>query len=68
MYNYDYDANGNITKIWRGDSTFENADEKFSYEYDSMNQLVRENLLHNKLSHRTAANISVAYKEYLSHT
>ena len=43
-YNYDYDANGNITKIWRGDSAFENADEKFSYEYDSMNQLVRENL------------------------
>ena len=26
-YSYDYDANGNITKIWRGSSTFENADE-----------------------------------------
>ena len=43
-YNYDYDANGNITKIWRGNTSFTNASEKYSYVYDSANQLVRENL------------------------
>ena len=43
-YNYDYDANGNITGIWRGNTSFTNASEKYSYVYDSANQLVRENL------------------------
>ena len=43
-YNYSYDANGNITEIWRGSGTFDSAAEKYSYEYDAANQLVRENL------------------------
>ncbi len=43
-YNYTYDANGNITQIWRGDSTFASATEKYSYSYDAANQLIRENL------------------------
>ncbi len=33
---YDYDANGNITKI------YENGVEKYRYTYDSLNRLVRE--------------------------
>ena len=42
QYNYDYDANGNITKIWRGNTSFTNASlEKYSYVYDSANQPVR---------------------------
>ena len=36
-YNYEYDANGNITSITNGSQSF-------TYEYDSANQLVRENL------------------------
>ena len=36
-YSYTYDANGNITGITKGSMSF-------SYEYDSANQLVRENL------------------------
>ena len=43
-YNYNYDANGNITQIWRGSVTFASATEKYSYEYDAANQLIRENL------------------------
>ena len=43
-YNYNYDANGNITQIWRGSVTFANASEKYSYVYDAANQLIRENL------------------------
>ena len=43
-YNYTYDANGNITQIWRGNGTFASATEKYSYSYDAANQLVRENL------------------------
>ena len=43
-YNYNYDANGNITQIWRGSVTFANASEKYSYVYDEANQLIRENL------------------------
>ena len=43
-YNYNYDANGNITQIWRGSVTFGNASEKYSYVYDAANQLIRENL------------------------
>lgn len=43
-YNYTYDANGNITQIWRGDGTFASATEKYSYSYDAANQLIRENL------------------------
>ena len=62
-YNYDYDANGNITKIWRGSSTFENADEKFSYEYDSMNQLVRENLYYGE-NNSANSTYTYAYDSY----
>ena len=62
-YNYDYDANGNITKIWRGDSAFENADEKFSYEYDSMNQLVRENLYYGE-NNSANSTYTYAYDSY----
>ena len=62
-YNYGYDANGNITKIWRGDSTFENADEKFSYEYDSMNQLVRENLYYGE-NNSANSTYTYAYDSY----
>ncbi len=36
-YNYEYDANGNITLITK-------CSQSFTYEYDSANQLVRENL------------------------
>ena len=43
-YNYNYDANGNITQIWRGSVTFAGATEKYSYVYDAANQLIRENL------------------------
>jgi RHS repeat-associated protein len=43
-YNYTYDANGNITQIWRGNGTFASATEKYSYSYDAANQLIRENL------------------------
>ena len=43
-YNYNYDANGNITQIWRGSVIFANASEKYSYVYDAANQLIRENL------------------------
>ena len=43
-YNYSYDANGNITQIWRGSGTFSSASEKYSYVYDKANQLIRENL------------------------
>ena len=43
-YNYAYDANGNIIQIWRGSTDFANASEKYSYEYDKANQLIRENL------------------------
>ena len=43
-YNYTYDANGNITQIWRGECTFASASEKYSYSYDAANQLIRENL------------------------
>ena len=45
-YNYTYDANGNITEIWRGSTTFASAAEKYSYEYDAANQLTRENLFY----------------------
>ena len=62
-YNYDYVANGNITRIWRGDSTFENADEKFSYEYDSMNQLVRENLYYGE-NNSANSTYTYAYDSY----
>jgi YD repeat-containing protein len=62
-HNYDYDANGNITKIWRGSSTFENADEKFSYEYDSMNQLVRENLYYGE-NNSANSTYTYAYDSY----
>ena len=62
-HNYDYVANGNITRIWRGDSTFENADEKFSYEYDSMNQLVRENLYYGE-NNSANSTYTYAYDSY----
>ncbi|MDO4564628.1 MAG: InlB B-repeat-containing protein, partial [Clostridia bacterium] len=43
-HNYSYDANGNITQIWRGETDYATATEKYSYEYDGANQLVRENI------------------------
>ena len=52
-----------MTKIWRGDSTFENADEKFSYEYDSMNQLVRENLYYGE-NNSANSTYTYAYDSY----
>ena len=48
-YVYEYDVMGNITQIKEGtrkagtDTTIENAVVKVQYEYDSQNQLVREN-------------------------
>ena len=58
-YNYDYDANGNITKIWRGNTSFTNASEKYSYVYDSANQLVRENLYYGS---GNSSNATITYE------
>jgi len=58
-YNYDYDANGNITKIWRGNTSFGNASEKYSYVYDSANQLVRENLYYGS---GNSSNATITYE------
>ena len=58
-YNYDYDANGNITKIWRGNTSFGDASEKYSYVYDSANQLVRENLYYGS---GNSSNATVTYE------
>ena len=58
-YNYDYDANGNITKIWRGNTSFSNASEKYSYVYDSANQLVRENLYYGS---GNSSNATITYE------
>ena len=58
-YNYDYDANGNITRIWRGNTSFTNASEKYSYVYDSANQLVRENLYYGS---GNSSNATITYE------
>jgi len=58
-YNYDYDANGNITRIWRGNTSFGNASEKYSYVYDSANQLVRENLYYGS---GNSSNATITYE------
>ena len=58
-YNYDYDANGNITGIWRGNTSFTNASEKYSYVYDSANQLVRENLYYGS---GNSSNATITYE------
>ena len=58
-YNYDYDANGNVTKIWRGNTSFTNASEKYSYVYDSANQLVRENLYYGS---GNSSNATITYE------
>ena len=58
-YNYDYDVNGNITKIWRGNTSFTNASEKYSYVYDSANQLVRENLYYGS---GNSSNATITYE------
>ena len=58
-YNYDYDANGNITGIWRGNTSFGNASEKYSYVYDSANQLVRENLYYGS---GNSSNATITYE------
>ena len=58
-YNYDYDANGNITRIWRGNTSFSNASEKYSYVYDSANQLVRENLYYGS---GNSSNATITYE------
>jgi len=58
-YSYDYDANGNITRIWRGNTSFTNASEKYSYVYDSANQLVRENLYYGS---GNSSNATITYE------
>ena len=58
-YNYDYDANGNITRIWRGNTSFGDASEKYSYVYDSANQLVRENLYYGS---GNSSNATITYE------
>ena len=58
-YNYDYDANGNITRIWRGNTSFTNASEKYSYVYDSANQLIRENLYYGS---GNSSNATITYE------
>ena len=58
-YNYDYDANGNITRIWRRNTSFTNASEKYSYVYDSANQLVRENLYYGS---GNSSNATITYE------
>ena len=58
-YNYDYDANGNITRIWRGNTSFSNASEKYSYVYDSANQLIRENLYYGS---GNSSNATITYE------
>ena len=58
-YNYDYDANGNITGIWRGNTSFGDASEKYSYVYDSANQLVRENLYYGS---GNSSNATITYE------
>ena len=58
-HNYDYDANGNITRIWRGNTSFSDASEKYSYVYDSANQLVRENLYYGS---GNSSNATITYE------
>ena len=58
-YRYNYDANGNITQIWRGSTSFAGGTERYSYVYDAANQLIRENLYYGS---GNANNATITYE------